>query len=66
MNDSGDQVEKQDADDSDTQVSSHDSQDADPETWAALELSRFQEVMFASTLLMTQFFAQAGLGSTLS
>lgn len=66
MNDYGDQVQKQEADDSDTQVSSHDSQDADPETWVALELSRFQEVMFASTLLMTQFFAQAGLGQTLS
>ncbi|KAL6835650.1 hypothetical protein J3E69DRAFT_361017 [Trichoderma sp. SZMC 28015] len=66
MNDNGDQVEKQEAGDSDTQVSSHDSQDADPETWTALGLSRFQEVMFASTLLMTQFFAQAGLGQTLS
>lgn len=66
MNDYGDQVQKQEANDSDTQVSSHDSQDADTETWTALGLSRFQEVMFASTLLMTQFFAQAGLGSTLS
>ncbi|OPB36176.1 hypothetical protein A0O28_0109520 [Trichoderma guizhouense] len=66
MNDSGDQVEKQDADDSNTQVSSHDSQDADAETWTALELSPFQEAMFASTLLMTQFFAQARLGQTLS
>ncbi|PKK51783.1 hypothetical protein CI102_3137 [Trichoderma harzianum] len=66
MNDYGDQVQKQEADDSDTQVSSHDSQDLDPETWTALGLSRFQEVMFASTLLMTQFFAQAGLGQTLS
>lgn len=65
MQDYEDQVQKQ-ADDSDTQLSSHDSQETDPETWTALEFSRFQEIMFASTLLMTQFFAQAGLGQTLS